>query len=367
MRTPEPYYAAPAAPTRSRAPLLIGAVVVAAAAAVAILLLVPKGGGTGGSGPFGKAPAIQSAYKGPKIELKILFKPGRYVVTETQEGRGTQTVRAGDERQEMKSESSVTVDGEIEIKPPEPGTGERHVVYTCNKVKMTAIQGPQRMSFDSENPQSGSGSAENQMLARMLRPLIGWKGTQVYSADGKFLRLEGLEDLLSEVGAAAGGPQAVAMMKQMLEPLLREILTRHWGKLLPVGAVGPGDSWQRRIDLENFPMFGKVDFDFTCWLTDVEEPPTGKVAVMVCDGNAKVTNRPLDMSSLGLQGAPKTTVDDLTMHMRFTVKFPLDVGLATELNGDAVVEGAMTIQAMGQTAKSTMKQSIKQGYSLRAK
>jgi len=346
--------------------LAAAALVLVLAAGGAMLLLKP-GGGAGGKGGFGAAPAIQRSYQGPKVELKIVMKPALYTCVEAQEDQGTQSVKAGSESQEMKSSSTMRVEGDVDIRPPAPATGERHITYTCTRVKMDANQAGQRMAFDSDDPSAGSGGMGDQVLRSALRPLVGWKGVQVYSRDGKFLRLEGLEHLLSQMSGGPGGPQMVAMMRKMLEPFLRDTLTRHWGKLIPTDPVGPGDSWKRLIDLDSVPMFGKLDIEFTCWLTDVEERPTGKVAVMVCDGKARVRDRDLDMSALNAPGSPKTTVDDMTMLMRMTVKFPLDVGLATELNAEIDLDGSMTIRVMGQTAHSTLRQASKLTYTLTPK
>ncbi|MBM4034681.1 MAG: hypothetical protein FJ291_23300 [Planctomycetes bacterium] len=231
---------------------------------------------------------------------------------------------------------------------------------------MDQTQGPMRMTFDSDESKtpSGTGDPGSQLLAGILGAMVGWKGVQVYSADGKFLRLEGLEHLLSKMRAAPGGAQLVGMMKQLLKPLLRDALTRHWGKLLPAEPVGPGDSWRRTVDFDKVPMFGKIDFEFTCWLTDVADGPDGKVAVLVCDGRARIRNRDVDMSGMGLPMAPKTTVDDMTMLIRQTVKFPIAVGLATEVTGDLDVDASMTMKIVGQTASTKLQQATKFTYTL---
>ncbi|HUT31889.1 MAG TPA: DUF6263 family protein [Planctomycetota bacterium] len=358
--------ARPARSARRLAPLAAGAVAALVVVGAAVYFLALRGGRRH-KGPFGKPPVIQSSYKGPKVQMKILLNPGRYTIVETQEDRGTQTVKAGRESQDANTSSTVRVDGEIEIQPPHATTGERRVTYTCTRVKMDADQGGQKMSFHSDDPKASPRDPGSQMLAGVLGAMVGWTGVQVYSKDGKFLRLEGLEHLLTKMRAAPGGPQMAAVMRKMLEPLLRDTLTRHWGKLLPADPVGPGDTWQRRVDFEQFPMFGDLDFDFTCWLTDVEESPAGKVAVMLCDGSARLRDRDLDMSGMGIPGAPKTTVDDMTLLLRMTVKFPLHIGLATEVNGNVALDGSMTIRVLGQTARSTLEQDSRFGYTLTPK
>jgi len=356
----------PARASRSVLPLVAAAVVVLAAAGAAVFLLM-GGKGSGAKAKFGAPPAIKSAYSGPKVELKILMNPGLYDIVETSEDRGTQTIRSGREKQVQASNASLRVDGVIEIRPPEPATGERHITYTCTRVKMDQTEGPVRLSYDSEDPNAGSRDQMNRMFADVLGAMVGWQGVQVYSRDGKFLRLEGLEHLLSKMRGAPGGHQMVALLGKMLEPFLRDTLTRHWGKLIPTGPVGPGDSWTRLVDLNYVPMFGSLDFNFTCWLTDVVDGPEGKTAVMVCDGHARCRNRDVDMGEMGIPMAPKMTVDDMTIRLRLNVKFPLAIGLATDVSGDVDVEGTMTIKVMGERATSTMQQTSKLTYTLTPK
>lgn len=159
-------------PRRRGAPqgVIMTGVLLVAAAGGAILLLAS--GGSESTGDFGKAPQIQSKYQGPKVELKLGFKRGRYLAIETQEDSGKQTIESGGRSQDVANKSSVKVEGEVEIKPPQAGTGEQHVTYTCNRMNLSMTQGPQKMSFNSDDPGSGSGSLDMGLATQVNGDLL---------------------------------------------------------------------------------------------------------------------------------------------------------------------------------------------------
>lgn len=336
---------------------IAAAVVVVAGAAVVVPRILRRGdreaGAENGEEEGGGETAHKSTYTGPKLELAVRFKPGRYTNRETQKQWATQTVSMGAMSQETTTESTMLVEADVVIRPPDPASGERRIDYTCTRVKMSQKQNGNVERFDSEAPEESTGG----LLASALRPLVGWRGVQVHSRDGKFLRLEGLEHLLSEMSSAAGGPQALGMMRRMLEPLLKEVLTRHWGKLLPHEPVGPGDAWERRIDLQKFPMFGPVNFDFSCRMLDVEETPRGKVAVLQCDGRGSLRDRKLDLEFLPLPPGAEATAESMSFETSMVVRFDLDIGLATEVDGRIKMRGDLAINAgSGPTVDTHMQQ-----------
>jgi hypothetical protein len=356
-----------------RVGLIAGGVVVAAALCVGLVLLLGGGssrddstsestGGPGGAAAVGGPPmpsARPSSYDGPKLTIRVLFTPGRYVQTETQTEVGTQTVRAGSQSQTIETDSTSLVTGDVLIQPPDLDTGERHIFYTCTRVKMDMEQNGQRMSFDSE------GGRNYGPLADALEPIVGRRLTQVVSREGKFLRLEGLEELLGQVGAGAGGPQLVAMVRKMLEPLLKELLTRHWGKLLPTEPVAPGDEWRRRIDLENFPMFGRLPFDFAVRFQDVETRGGSKLAVFDCVGEASTYLHELDLEALNLPVSARAQAEELKIRTKFAAEFDLGLGLTTSVKGSSTVKGKLAIEVPGgPPVKSTLDQRVTFGFTL---
>jgi len=321
-----------------------------------------------GGGGVGKPPEIPakkpSSYAGGKIEAKIKFTPGRYVATEAMDETGRQTMTMGVKSQKTDTESDMVIVGDIVINPPDAGTGERRITYQCTRVKMKTVQGGQRKSFDSDAPRG----TWDRDLSKILGPLVGWKGVQVYSREGKFLRLEGLEHLLSQVAASAGpgGKQAVAMVKKLLEPLLKEMLTRHWGALLPEGPVGPGDTWRKTIELENFPMFGALAFQFACRVQDIEETPSGKILIFDVNGTASVTNRSLNMDFMPMLAEVDVKVEKLTIGLSFTVRFDTAIGLATAVTGKTRIKATMSISVPREgTTNMEMDQDAKFRYTLR--
>ena len=305
--------------------------------------------------------ALGGASAGQKVELKMKLRPGRYAVSETQDMTGRQSITVMGRTQSIDIKSSAQVDGTIEIQPPDAASGETKVLYKCTRVKMSLVQGGRAMAFDSAGPED----QQDRTLGPVLRPLVGWRGFQVHSRDGKFLRLEGLEELIAQVSGAGGGTQSVAMIRRMVEPLLKEILTRHWGKLLPEKPVAPADEWRKRIELAEFPMFGKLGFDFTCLLKRLEQTPTGPVAMLECWGKASVQDRKLDLKAMGLPMKVDAKADTLTVQTELRVRFDTHIGLATGLTATTRVKATLAIGAPdGSKAAIDMKQTVKSTYSL---
>ena len=299
-------------------------------------------------------------YKGPAVALDIKFKPGSYVQTESMGIDGTMTIRAQGRSQDIDTGQDVLVEADVEIHPPAVGSGERKIDYTCRRVKVNVKAGGRTMTYDSSGPKYG----QDRKLARALAPVVGWRGVQVYSREGKFLRLEGLRQLGTELTAAGGGAQSTAAFRKMLEPLLKEVLTRHWGKLFPDHPVKPGDEWTRRIDLTQFPMFGKLDIDFECRLDDIETTPHGQVAVIYCEGTAEATDRKLDMSAAGMPAGADVRAKELTVQTAMVIRFDLDIGLATKLDARGKVAASLDMKMQGQRATMDMDQTLRIGCSL---
>ena len=80
-------------------------------------------------------PTGPSRYQGPAVRLDIKFKPGSYVQTESVATDGTMTIRAQGRSQDIDTGQDTLVEGDIEIHPPAPGSGERKIDYTCRRIK----------------------------------------------------------------------------------------------------------------------------------------------------------------------------------------------------------------------------------------
>ena len=292
-------------------------------------------------GPEGPAfpEKTPAKYTGPKVPLTIGFRPGRYEMAEKMDQAITMTIQAEGKSQKVEIASNVLVQGTVSIDPPAAASGERKILYTCTRVTITQEIGGRPSAYDSDRPDSGPS------MLRSLGGMVGKQLVQVYSAEGKFLRVDGLESVFSQIaaGATGQGRQAAEQMKTMLEPLLKEMMTRHWGKLMPEGPVGPGDTWRRTVDVEKFPMFGRVDFQFACRLRDIEQGPTGQVAVIDCNGSAEAYGRDLSEGGAFPPGVD-VTADKLRIGTKLQVRFDRGIGLATSVKGTISVTGSLTIR-----------------------
>jgi len=294
-----------------------------------------------------------------RIELKLALKPGRYVATETQDAQGRTTATMGGRTRETETRSSLTVAGDLEVQPADPSSGERRVLYTCTRVEFATTREGQTRSFDSQ----GKAAAQDVQLAVTLAPLLGWRATQVHSADGRLVRQEGLDRLLAEIGA--GGTRSAAEAKALLEPLLKDVLTRGWVKLLPAGPVSPGDTWRTEAELDLAAPYGTMKFDFSCHLKSVEEGPAGKIAVLQCDGVAEARDRKLDTAAMDLPEATRATAEELKSHLTLTIRFDTGIGLATRVRGEAKNNGELAMQAPGGLAiKATTSLNVQMDHSL---
>jgi len=155
------------------------------------------------------------------------------------------------------------VDGVVEIKPRQPAAAERHITYKCTRVSGPDPKGRSHGASIARPPAPPAAGRSRQPDARSRpRLMVGWEGVQVYSKDGEFRRLEGLEHLLSQDAGGARGRRWSGMTTRVLEPSSATPLTRPLANSFhrPVG--GAGNSWKRTWT-DKVPFFGKLDFEFT--------------------------------------------------------------------------------------------------------
>lgn len=325
-------------------------------------------GGGGGGGPTGPTTpgGVILARLGPsdatakplantgKVTLRPKFTPGSYDLVERMATRMNMSINAGQMR--MSSTNDMTVGGAVDIAAPDP-SGEQHVRFTCNRVKMDTLSegGPagrrEHMAFDSAGPPD----QQHGMLAQMMRPMVGWRG-DMWARDGKFTRAEGITSLMERILMAA--PPEVGPMMQQLEQqmsgFLEEMLTQHWGELLPKDAVGPGEQWKTQINVKTVPMLGPMKVDAECMLHHIEQGRGGPKAVIGFNLTADVRDR--DIETPG----GKARVQSLAIQQSGICYFDTAVGLSTRVVVEGNVRGNLRAEGpRGEQADLTMDVEIK--------
>ena len=281
----------------------------------------------------------EPTYKGPKVTLEIKFTPGEYRLTE--EVNIDTTITA--EGESMETSQSTLVHSDVTIAEPKP-SGEQEITTICRRIKQSVTVGKRKTEYDSAAPAAG----QDRSLRRALSPLIGWRGVLTVDANGKFIKLDGLESLLAAIEANSSSSQMSRQLRKQFQSFFQEMLTKHWGKLIPTKPVGPGDEWTKQIKVDFVPMLGDMKFDCDAWLEDIKKTDEGQVALI----NFRVETTMRDKKIDALPGA-SATIERLSIDLVGTAHFNMDIGLCAKLDVRLSGGGSISVQARGksQTAK----------------
>lgn len=297
------------------------------------------------------AAATSPRAKSPKLRLLVEFTPGSYTLCEVM----NTTTEITAEGQRQKLGDVLTVSGGVTISAPDP-SGEQTVRFVCRKIKDESSLPGVSMRFDSEGP----AEEQNELLASVLRPLLGWEGVLTVR-DGKFVKVEGVEDLMGRIQASLP-PQAAPLadkLKTQMQEFLKELLTRHWAQLLPQQPVGPGDTWRAKLRVQSIPMLGEMTFDCDCALEGIEEAAGGKVAVMRFTCESVVEDRAIDMGGLVPPGV-QARIQRMTVHQTGKARFDPRIGLSVQATLDSQLDGEMSVQTPdGQTGTVKLQVTVK--------
>ena len=147
--------------------------------------------------------------------------------------------------------------------------------------------------------------------------------------DGKWKNVpEALESVLAQV---ASTPQMRQQVKGMWGPFLKEMLTKHWAKMIPGKPVGPGDEWTAKMKVTSVPILGEMGFDAHCLLQDIEKTPDGTIAVIDFVVKAGVTDKAVTPGPGGPATPMKMKIDKLDAYVVGTARFNVKIGLCTGL------------------------------------
>ena len=282
--------------------------------------------------------AKASTYTGPKVQLKVKFTPGTYVMNETMVLPLKMKIHMGQQTQPMDMTMTMGVGGGVAISKP-TASGEQDVGFTCTAIKTEIAMLGTTMTYDS----SGPAAKQTPQLARALKPLVGVKVT-LTGKDGKWKNVsEALNTVLGKIGDAAMRKQ----MRGTWEPFLKEMLTKHWAKMLPPKPVAPGDRWVATINVTTIPVLGDLRFAANCLLRDIRSTAAGKLACIDFVVKAEVTDKEVQAPAGTMP--VKMKIDTLQTYMTGTAEFNMDIGLATrvdlrqELTARMSAQGAMAM------------------------
>ena len=278
-----------------------------------------------------KPPAMPSTYKGPKVQLKVKFTPGSYVLTEKMVIPMKMKMLVSGRTQRMNMDMTMAVGGGVDISKPN-SSGEQDVSFACKSIKMGMSMLGITMNYDSDGP----ANKQTPQLAQALKPLVGVKVT-LTGKDGKWKNVsQALDTVLGKIANA----QMRQQMKGQWGPFLRELLTKHWAKMIPPEAVGPGDEWKAKMSVSGVPMLGNMDFVANCRLRDVKDTPAGKIAIIDFVVKAKIADRDVKP---GPDGPPvKMKIKTLTIYMTGSAEFNMAIGLGTRIDLKQDLAASMT-------------------------
>lgn len=281
-----------------------------------------------------------------KITLKQKFLPGKYqmkqeVVTQMETTMQTQTMK-------QSMEMTMTISLVIE-KPDAQGIRKLSMSFDqiCQKMSMG---GQVMMDYDSAKP-----ADENNMMAKIFKPLLSAKISADLTAEGKLQNAKGLEELWDTM--AKDNPQLAPVAQQMKKQMgnsMVENLMMQAGKTYPDKPVGVGDTWKSEIKMDA-PMVGPIVMSQDSKLAGVETVDGTKVASI-----DYVTKGKIDKPSETTMGATKVTIKSLDSTQKGTMKVNLETGMASENKADADMEMSMEMTGQnGQNVATTTKQKIK--------
>ena len=133
---------------------------------------------------------------GPKVKLEMKYRPGKYLMTTSQDM--DQVIQIGAQTQKQKVSSLMVMEMEVD-KPDANGTRKARITY--KRIRQSMKMGATVQEFDSNDPATAVGP-----LAAGFKPLIGAQITLILSAENKVTDIAGLDEIFDR--QARANPQA---------------------------------------------------------------------------------------------------------------------------------------------------------------
>ena len=274
-------------------------------------------------------------YKGPPITLKLRYPSGSYLMTMVQD---TKQRISAERRKQTQIQTQTMVMG-LKIAEPD-ASGDRNATLTFRRIRMS---GPGGMSYDSDN----SAGADPQ-LAQVLGAMMKVEITMKIGPDSRIRDVSGFEKMWDAI--PADNPVTRAMReqfkKQLGDAMVRELMEKTQD-MFPARAVKPRDEWQATVSA-NVPIVGKLRIKYDLELEDVEQTPSGKIAIINFKGK-------VDSAGGGTiaMGPVSVRIKSMDMDQEGVMRFNTDTGMmvSQKIEQNGAIE--MSIKAGGKSIDAT--------------
>lgn len=289
-------------------------------------------------GSTGGSTAVQTEPSGP-VTMKLNWQVGKVYDEQVSMSQASRIQIPG---VPQPMEQTMTMDQGFSVSAlnatPDGGK-ELELKFVSQKIK-SRMNTNVILAFDSSKDPSEDG---NNPAAPLFRKMMGAHLKYLLDADGKVVKIEGLDEFLSQV--SGGNAQSLAIVKSfMSEDTLKQMIAREQG--LPKKPVKVGDSWPVDLDVAAGPMGSlhmKMMYTFKGW----EEHDGKKCALLDFTGtmSSKPTTNKNGMS---------LSIDNGELSGKSW--FNPEVGMIMETTMDQNMN--LKITAQGKTMNSEMKQNV---------
>jgi hypothetical protein len=213
----------------------------------------------------------------PPAEMKIRWLAGKTYAMRAEIVETVESKSSG-QPQSFKQSVNLTQDYTLSVRK-ELDNGGRQLEFAFTGETMDVSLGGRKVSsFDSKQDSARDGRVP---MSVMLRKQLGTRFQYFTDADGQVERIEGLEELMRQIGTI-GTPQDRATFQQMFSgDILKEYAS--FGEMMPNRPVAIGDHWRKTKDFVS-PVgivATDVEYTFKSW----EQHPDHKCMRIAVAGN----------------------------------------------------------------------------------
>jgi len=261
----------------------------------------------------------KAAEKAPeKIDLKINYEPGSYVVTKNV----TMNVERGGEQAAKSQIQSQMIMDMVVGKPDASGNRELDVTY--REVRFERKDGEQTEKFDS-----AEGKHSELPMGKMFEGMVGKKITVTVDPHGKVSQIKGVDEMVAAMLKNAGveADRAAAIKESFGDRMVKETFAQMFA--MPGKPVGKGDTWESTDKDVVLPLVGATQFKQTATLKDIKDG----VATIAITGT---------LHSAGAEtpaGGPAVKVNSLDVSGTMT----MDIATGMVKHADVTQKGDLTL------------------------
>jgi hypothetical protein len=194
---------------------------------------------------------------GNRAEMKIKWTSGKTYAMRAEIVEIVESKSSG-QPQSFKQSVNLTQDYTLSVRK-ELDNGGRQLELEFTGETMDVSVGERKVSsFDSKQDTAQDGGVP---VSAMLRKQLGTRFQFFTDADGQVEKVEGLEELMRQVGTI-GKPQDRAIFQQMLSgDILKEYAS--FGEMMPNRPVAMGDRWRKTKDFVSPVGIVATDMEYT--------------------------------------------------------------------------------------------------------